>query len=57
MEPKKIDKEVMDLIFGSKINFLQKAVDELIKAHKSNVEEDLVAALEQLEEQITGERV
>ena len=54
MKPKVFDREVMDLIFGQKINFLQNAVDGLLKARESNIEDDLVAALENLEEQITG---
>ena len=54
MKPKAFDREVMDLIFGSKINFLQNAVDGLLKVRDSNVEDDLVEALEQLEDQITG---
>jgi hypothetical protein len=54
MKPKAFDRDVMDLIFGSKINFLQNAVDGLLKARDSNVEDDLVEALEQLEDQITG---
>ena len=54
MKPKAFDRDVMDLIFGAKINFLQNAVDGLLKARNSNVEDDLVEALEQLEDQITG---
>lgn len=54
MKPKVFDREVMDLLFGSKINFLQNAVDGLLKARDSNNEDDLVEALEQLEDQITG---
>jgi hypothetical protein len=54
MKPKAFDRDVMDLIFGAKINFLQNAVDGLLKARDSNVEDDLVEALEQLEDQVTG---
>ena len=54
MKPKPFDREAMDILFGSKINYLQNAVNSLLKARNGNDEDEIIFALEQLEEQITG---
>ena len=55
MKPKEFDREVMDLIFGSKINFLKNAVEGLLLARESKSDEKIIEALEYLEDQITGD--
>eukprot|EP00961_Rhodomonas_salina_P254870 3444616-Rhodomonas_salina.1 len=52
-EPMKLDREVMDAIFGSKVSYLQKSVDWVKESLAAGDEEKLVEALENLEEQVT----
>ena len=53
MKPKTFDRGVMDILFGSKISLLRSAVKDLHKAREVNQTDDLVQALENLEDQIT----
>eukprot|EP00960_Hanusia_phi_P023869 704118-Hanusia_phi.AAC.1 len=52
-QPTKIDREVMDALFGTKVKFLQKVVDKLLSSVRQGDAEELVEVLEELEGEIT----
>eukprot|EP00802_Teleaulax_amphioxeia_P015418 Tamp_15508.p1 GENE.Tamp_15508~~Tamp_15508.p1 ORF type:complete len:407 (-),score=90.77 Tamp_15508:315-1397(-) len=52
-EPMKLDKEVMDAMFGGKVKFLQVVVQRVRDALKSSDEDELVEALHELEDEVS----
>mmetsp|Transcript_11420 Transcript_11420/g.17984 ORF Transcript_11420/g.17984 Transcript_11420/m.17984 type:complete len:389 (+) Transcript_11420:97-1263(+) len=48
-QPQKVDREVMEAMFGTKISMLQESVKNLNSANEANEEETLIDALESLE--------
>uniref|UniRef100_A0A7S4H8S7 Nucleotide exchange factor Fes1 domain-containing protein n=2 Tax=Guillardia theta TaxID=55529 RepID=A0A7S4H8S7_GUITH len=52
-QPTKIDREVMDALFGTKVKFLQKVVERLLSSVRRDEAGELVEVLEELEGEIT----
>eukprot|EP00285_Hemiselmis_virescens_P018342 CAMPEP_0173393210 /NCGR_PEP_ID=MMETSP1356-20130122/21978_1 /TAXON_ID=77927 ORGANISM="Hemiselmis virescens, Strain PCC157" /NCGR_SAMPLE_ID=MMETSP1356 /ASSEMBLY_ACC=CAM_ASM_000847 /LENGTH=292 /DNA_ID=CAMNT_0014351195 /DNA_START=66 /DNA_END=940 /DNA_ORIENTATION=- len=53
MKPQPVDREAMDALFGSKAKFMEQCVVRVKDAVKAGEVEEIVASLEDLEEQVT----